>query len=106
MLSKESILKKTLLFFLIALGWSDGIWFILIPSIQRKLYVNLNPELVWIGLMGPGLAAICLSIYYGKYKGLKNILRPLLQWKTSPIHYVFIYLGVFFFYCASSWVSL
>lgn len=95
--------NNIILFFFIALLWSDGIWMLLIPSAQQALAIHLNPMLAWLGLMGPGLAAIIVSY---KEQKLKQLFTPLLRWRNPPINYIYVYLGVFLIYCAAAWLSV
>lgn len=94
------------LFFIIALGWSGSIWTILIPAVQHKFHLNLSQNLAWLGLIGPGLAAIAVTFISAGWLGIKALFRPLLNWKVGIIYYVFVYAGVFFFYCAASWLTV
>lgn len=103
--NKDSILG-IILFFLIALIWSGGIWIFLNSAVQNKLGVHIDLIWVWFGLIGPGLAAILVSLKEKGLEGLKTLFTPLLKWRVSFIYYVFVYLGVFLFYAAASWVSV
>lgn len=105
MKDKKSI-SNIILFFLIALGWSCGIWVLLNPNIQNKLGLHLNLAWAWLGLIGPGLSAIIISIKEDRLKGLKNLFKPLLKWQVPVIYYVFVYFGVIMFYSAASWLTM
>jgi len=95
-----------IIFFLIALGWSDIIWIFLNPAVQKEFSFNISLNWAWLGLIGPGVAAILVSLYLEKVVGLKKLFKPLLCWRVPWPYYVFVYLGVFLFYCAASWVTL
>lgn len=60
----------------------------------------------WLGLIGPGLSAIIVSFAKDQTKGLKDLFTPLTFWRVPIIYYIFIYFGVFFFYCAASWLTV
>lgn len=94
------------LFFVSSLSWSIGIWTLLIPQVQELLDLHLSNMFAWIGLIGPGFCAIVLSYIIGGKKELVQFFKPLLRWKVPLIYYVFVYIGVFFFYCAASWFTI
>ena len=101
--------KKTsniVLFFIIALSWSCGIWILLNPAIQKIFGLNLDPMLAWLGLIGPGLSAILVSIKENGIRELFKLFRPLFNWRVSIMYYLFVYVGVFCFYSATSWLSV
>lgn len=102
---KNSNTLTIVLFFIITLGWADGIWSILIPSVQQHMGIKLNQHWVWLGLIGPGLAAIILSFATNSWRGLTELIKPLSYYRVNYSYYVFVYLGVFFFFCAGSWFT-
>lgn len=103
---KENSTSNIILFFLIALGWSSSIWILLNPAIQTNLGLHISPAWAWLGLIGPGLSAILVSIKENGLTGLKNLFKPLLKWRVPFIYYVFVYFGVIMFYSAAAWVSV
>lgn len=105
MKAKISLLYVAL-FFMLTVIWSDSIWILLTPSVQKKLHLTLNLHWAWVGLMGPGLMAVFVSWLSGGWSGIIKLFIPLLRWKTNIIYYVFVYAGVFLFYCAASWVTV
>lgn len=66
----------------------------------------MNSAWAWLGLIGPGLSAIIISIKEDGLKGLQNLFKPLIKWRVSVIYYVIIYFGVIMFYSAASWLSM
>lgn len=103
---KENSNYNIILFFVIALGWSCGIWILLNPTIQKIFGLNINSNWAWLGLIGPGLSAILISIKEDGLTGLKELFKPLLKWRVPFIYYVFVYLGVIIFYSAAAWFSV
>lgn len=93
-------------FFVFTFLWTDGIWCLMLPSVQQALNIHINPLWAWLGLIGPGLFAVVISVLIGGLDELKLLLRPFLKWRTKLYNYILIYLGVFFFYCGASWFSL
>lgn len=95
-----NIIRKypAITFFTLTLLWSDGIWILLIPQVQKHLALNLNQMIAWVGLMGPGLIAIVLSLLIDGRRGLRELFSPLLRWRVSSMYYIFIYIGVLVFY--------
>jgi membrane protease YdiL (CAAX protease family) len=105
-MKNESSISNIILFFLIALGWSCGIWIFLTPTIQNNFGFHLDPVWAWLGLIGPGLSAILVSIKENGLAGINNLFKPLLKWRVPVIYYFFVYIGVMMFYFAASWLSL
>lgn len=102
-----NVIKKypIVTFFALTLLWSDGIWVLLVPDIQRLLNLQLDNRLAWIGLMGPGLFAIGISAVLNGKEGVSQLFKPLLKWKVPYFYYIFVSLGVFLFYYAASWLT-
>ncbi|MFA6409372.1 MAG: CPBP family intramembrane glutamic endopeptidase [Gammaproteobacteria bacterium] len=99
-------------FFVLTLLWSDGIWIsmwvLAIPrfQLQHLLHIHVSGTFGLLGLIGPGLAAIVISLLLDGKKTLFRLFKPLAKWKVPYIYYVYVYLGVFFFYCAASWFAV
>ncbi len=104
-MKSKSNIRNIILFFLITLGWSDGIWILVNPIVQKNLGITLDPMWAWLGLIGPGLAAILVSLKEDGVTGLSSLFKPLLKWRVSVIYYLFVYVGVFIFYTIASWLS-
>jgi membrane protease YdiL (CAAX protease family) len=99
-------ISNIILFFIIALGWSCGIWILLIPSVQETFGLHLDPMWAWLGLIGPGLSAVVISIKENRLLGLRRLFTPLTCWCVPIVYYLIVYVGVFVFYAGASWLSV
>lgn len=93
-------------FFAIAIIWADGIWILLMPAVQKLLNLDLSLKLAWIGMVGPGLAAIVVSFMLTGKQGVHDLFKPLFKWRVGYVYYAYVYLGVLFFEGAASWFTL
>ena len=106
MYNKQKSLFSIILFFLVAVVFSDGIWILYIPSVQEYFGFNLSQNWDNLGLIGPGLSAIIVVILMYGSTGLKELFLPLLRWRVPFNYYMFIYLGVPLFFYAVSWLTV
>ena len=104
--NKRKSLLSIILFFLIALAFSDGIWILYMPAVQEYFGYNLSQNWDNLGLLGPGLSAIIVALLMYGRTGLKELFSSLLRWRVPINYYMFIYLGVPLFFCAASWLTL
>lgn len=101
-----TLIQSIIFFFSFTLLYSMGIWVVLTPQMQSLLGTSISPNWAWLGLAGPGLFAVISSYLVGGWAEIKKLFRPFLYWRVSFIFWVFIFAGVFFFYCAASWFSV
>ena len=97
--------SSIVLFFVLTLVWSDGIWILLNPNLQQYFQYNLSLNWAWLGLAGPGFGALLMAFTINGILGIKQLFAPLLRFRVPFYYYLFIYVGVFLFDCAASWVT-
>ena len=84
-------------FLIVAYGFSWGIW---------GLLTALTGHIHWIGSFGPSIAAVVVvAIGEGK-DGLRNLLRPIRQWRFGLGWYIFILIGCPLIFALGLWAYI
>jgi len=81
-------------FVVVAYGFSWGLWY---------LMITLTGHINWLGSFGPSVAAIFLAGISQGRAGLKDLLRPIRQWRFGLGWYFFILIGCILVFILGLW---
>jgi membrane protease YdiL (CAAX protease family) len=84
-------MKKLILYFALAYFISWVIW---LPLILPKYGIDVLPVLPkyhhYLGSFGPMIAALIVKYIYKGWKGVKDLLKRMVQWKVNWVWYVVV----------------
>jgi uncharacterized protein len=85
-------------FLLITFGLAWGILglFILLPNPMVAMFGEITGQhpLFFLAVWTPAIAAFIVITYYSGVRGLRRYLTRFLLWRSSPVWYAFLFLGI------------